>query len=71
MPRLPLPGMRLAQLSAVAAEAAPGFHADRPLTGRRKRPCSRCGRTFLPTMARRLLCKPCFKGRDDGGGMAA
>ena len=25
------------------------------------RPCARCGRTFEPTAARRMLCRGCFK----------
>ena len=43
---------------------------EQRLPGAVERPCARCGRVFLPSMARRLLCKPCFRGRDDGG-MAA
>ena len=32
-----------------------------PPSGRPKRPCSSCGRMFLPTVTRRMLCRTCFQ----------
>ena len=59
-------GTKPSQLRAVAAEPAPGFHGDKPLTGRPERPCSCCGRKFAPTLRRRRLCLLCYShGRDD------
>lgn len=33
---------------------------DEPLPGGGERPCSACGRPFLQTLRRRMLCKRCY-----------
>ena len=63
-----LAGMRPHELHACVPETV--RTGDRPLPNRPARPCSRCGRTFEPTLKRRMLCKGCFSG-GDGGGLAA
>ena len=63
-------GMEPQQLRAVTLERVPGYHADRLLPNRPEKPCSNCGRSFAPTLRRRLLCDSCYRG-GDGGPMAA
>ena len=43
-------------------------HDDQPDPDRPERPCNACGRTFQPTLRRRLLCAGCY--RDDGNSAA-
>ena len=64
--RRPLPGMKPEQLRAVSLAPAPGINADRRLSGRSERPCSRCGQRFAPTLRRRMLCAYCFHHGDAG-----
>ena len=33
---------------------------DPPLADAKARPCARCGKRFVPTTKRRLLCARCF-----------
>ena len=35
---------------------------------RPKRPCSRCGNKFQPTIRRRMLCATCYHWAGTGGG---
>ena len=39
--------------------------ATDPRIDRPKRPCSRCGRSFKPTVRRRMLCAGCFGSASD------
>ena len=38
-----------------------------PLKDRPKRKCSNCGRTFQPTVQRRMLCASCYRRGDPDG----
>ena len=53
-------GLKRWQLNAIEPGPVPGFHGDRPLPFAPERPCSRCGKTFGPTLKRRMLCASCF-----------
>ena len=46
-------------LPAPKGPSVPGRGGDKPLD-RPERPCSRCGKTFKPTLRRRMLCQECF-----------
>ena len=37
-------------------------------TGEPMRPCARCRRNFQPTVKRRMLCHPCYKGGEGFAG---
>ena len=73
-PRTPRPprrliqpaGMEPLQLRAVAFEPAPGMHGDSPLPGRPERPCASCGRVFVQSQRRRMLCAYCWRSGDAG-----
>ena len=39
---------------------------DPPLKDKPERPCTRCGKSFQPTLKRRLLCAGCFRRGDAG-----
>ena len=64
----PVAGLRRFEMNAI--EPGPHPTGDRPLPDRPERPCSRCGKTFQPTLKRRMLCVGCF-ARATGGDEAA
>ena len=50
-----------AMKSAVFEGRMPPAHGRDPADkGRERRPCARCGRKFLPTAKRRMLCARCY-----------
>ena len=63
---------RIAQITAVAPlpnvadTREPAKVRDAPLD-RPKRRCSNCGRTFQPTVTRRMLCAYCYRRGDPDG----
>ena len=53
-------------LPDIADTREPGKVRDAPLN-RPKRRCSNCGRTFQPTVRRRMLCAYCYRRGDPDG----
>ena len=57
-------GVTTAELETVRVARGSGgrLSQDQALPDTPKRPCNRCGKPFQPTIRRRRLCSPCFRG---------